>query len=109
MAKRTRIDIEASSGNVFADLGLPDPEQELLKASLTLRIFKVLKARKLTQAQAGRLLGIPQPHVSDLLNGRARAFSAERLMGFLAALGHDVEVHVKPSRGAHGRVSVVAA
>lgn len=109
MAKRTRIDVETSSGNVFADLGLPNPEQELLKASLTLQIFKVLKARKLTQAQAGKLLGIPQPHVSDLLNGRARAFSAERLMEFLAALGHDVEVRVKPARKIHGRVSVVVA
>ena len=109
MAKRTRIDVEASSGNVFADLGLPNPEQELLKASLTLQIFKVLKARKLTQAQAGKLLSIPQPHVSDLLNGRARAFSAERLMAFLVALGHDVEVRVKPTRKGHGRVSVVVA
>lgn len=109
MPKRTKIEVEPSSGNVFADLGLPNPEQELLKAGLTLQIFKVLKVRKLTQAQAGKLLGIPQPHVSDLLNGRARAFSAERLMEFLAALGHDVEVRVKPTRKVHGRVSVVVA
>lgn len=109
MAKKARIDVEASSGNVFADLGIPNPDRELLKASLTLQIFKALKARNLTQAQAGKLLSIPQPHVSDLLNGRARAFSAERLMEFLAALGHDVEVRVKPTRRAHGRVSVVVA
>jgi predicted XRE-type DNA-binding protein len=109
MAKKTRIDIEESSGNVFADLGLPNPEQEALKAGLTLQIFRVLKARRLTQAQAGKVLGIPQPHVSDLLNGRARGFSAERLMEFLAALGHDVEVRVKPTRKAHGHVSVVVA
>lgn len=109
MAKRSRIEVEKSSGNVFADLGLPNPEQELLKANLTLQIFKVIKARKLTQVQAGRLLGIPQPHVSDLLNGRARAFSAERLMEFLAALGHDVEIRVKPTRKAHGQVSVIVA
>ena len=62
-----------------------------------------------TQAQAGKLLGIPQPHVSDLLNGRARGFSAERLMEFLAALGHDVEVRVKPTRKGPGQVSVVVA
>lgn len=109
MTKRTTIEVEASSGNVFADLSLPNAEQELLKAGLTLQIFKVLKTRKLTQAQAGKLLGIPQPHVSDLLNGRARAFSAERLMEFLAALGHDVEVRVTPTRRVHGRVSVVVA
>ncbi len=71
MPKKTRIDVEESSGNVFADLGLPNPEQELLKAELTLQIYKVLRTRKLTQTRAGKLLGIPQPHVSDLLNGRA--------------------------------------
>jgi predicted XRE-type DNA-binding protein len=70
MTEKTRIDVEASSGNVFADLGPPNPDQELLKAGLTLQVFKVLKARKLTQAQAGRVLGIPQPHVSDR-SGRA--------------------------------------
>ena len=68
-----------------------------------------LEARRLTQVEAGKLLGIPQPHVSDLLNGRARKFSAERLMTFLAALGYDVEVRVKRARRAHGRVSVVVA
>lgn len=109
MTKKTMHDDEESRGNVFADLGLPNPEQEALKAGLTLQIFRVLKARRLTQAQAGKVLGIPQPHVSDLLNGRARRFSAERLMEFLAALGHDVEVRVKRTRKAHGHVSVVVA
>ena len=108
MATKSKIEIEESSGNVFADLGLPNPEQEQLKAGLTLQIFRALKARRLTRAQAGKLPGIPQPHVSDLLNGRARGFSAERLMAFLAALGHDVEVRVMPTPKAHGQVSVVA-
>ena len=94
--KRRTIEYEASSGNVFADLGLPNPDQELLKANLT-------------QAKAGKILGIPQPHVSDLMRGRARAFSAERLMQFLTALGHDVEIRVKQTRKEHGQVSVVAA
>ena len=107
--KKTKIDVEESSGNVFADLGLPNPEQELLKAGLTLEIYRILKARKVTQTQAGKVLGIPQPHVSDLMRGRARAFSAERLMEFLAALGHDVEIRVTPTRKAHGQVSVVVA
>ncbi len=109
MARKTKIDVEESSGNVFADLGLPNPEQELLKADLTLQIYKALKARKLTQTQAGKVLGIPQPHVSDLLNGRARGFSAERLMEFLVALGHDVEIRVRRTRKAQGHVSVVVA
>jgi predicted XRE-type DNA-binding protein len=110
MAKKRRtIEHEDGSGNVFADLGLPNPDQELLKANLTLQIFRAINARKLTQAKAGKILGIPQPHVSDLMRGRARAFSAERLMQFLTALGHDVEIRVKQRRKAHGQVSVVAA
>ncbi len=107
--KSRRIEFEESSGNVFADLGLPNPEQELLKANLTLQIFRVIKARKLTQAKAGKILGIPQPHVSDLMRGRARAFSAERLMEFLTALGHDVEIRVKRTRKKHGQMSVVVS
>jgi predicted XRE-type DNA-binding protein len=107
--KRRRIEYETSSGNVFADLGLANPEEELLKANLTLEIFRAIRARKLTQAEAGKILGIPQPHVSDLLRGRARAFSAERLMQFLAALGHDVEIRVTRTRKHHGQVSVVVA
>jgi predicted XRE-type DNA-binding protein len=107
--KRHLVAYEESSGNVFADLGLPNPEQELLKANLTLQIFRTIKARKLTQAGAGKILGIPQPHVSDLMRGRARAFSAERLLEFLTALGYDVEIRVKRTRKEHGQVSVVVA
>jgi predicted XRE-type DNA-binding protein len=101
--------IEASSGNVFADLGLPNPEQELIKAGLTLEIYGILKARKLTQTQAGKILGIPQPHVSDLMRGRARAFSTERLTEFLAALGHDVEIRVMPTRKAQSPLDGLGA
>ena len=57
--------------NVFADLGFPNPEQELLKAQLTLQIYNIIKARELTQAQAGQILGIKQPHVSTLMRNRA--------------------------------------
>jgi len=71
--ERHRIEYEESSGNVFADLGLPNPEPELLKANLSLESFRAIQARKLTQAQAAKMLGIPQSHVSDLMCGRARA------------------------------------
>lgn len=99
--------VEKSSGNVFADLGLPHPEQELLKAQLTLRIYRLIKARGLTQAQAGEILGIKQPHVSALMRNRSGIFSLERLMDFLTALGQDVEITVKPTREDHGALSVV--
>ena len=65
--KKTVIDYVKGSGNVFADLGLPHPEQELLKARLTLHIYRIIKARHLTQPQAGEILGIKQPHVSLLV------------------------------------------
>lgn len=99
---------EKSSGNVFADLGLPHPEQELLKAKLTLRIYRLIKGRGLTQTAAGKILGIRQPHVSALMRNRSGAFSVERLMKFLTALGQDVEIVVRPTRKEHGEVSVVA-
>jgi predicted XRE-type DNA-binding protein len=102
------VTVERSSGNVFADLGLPHPEQELLKAKLTLQIYRIIKRRDLTQAEAGKILGIKQPHVSALMRNRSGSFSVERLMDFLTALGQDVEISVKPARNETGKVSVVA-
>ena len=97
MAKKTTtVAHEESSGNVFADLGLPHPEQELLKARLTLQIYRIIKARRVTQTQAGEILGIRQPQVSLLMRNRSGNFSVERLRDFLTALGHDVEVRVTP-------------
>jgi len=101
------VRMEKSSGNVFADLGLPHPEQELLKARLTLQIYRLIKARGLTQAEAGKILGIRQPNVSLLMRNRSGSFSIERLMDFLTALGQDVEITVKPTRKDQGQVSVV--
>ena len=98
--------IKNSSGNVFADLGMANPEQELLKARLTLQIYRTIKGRKLTQTQAGEILGIKQPHVSSLMRGQSGVFSVERLMDFLTALGHDIEIAVMPSRKRHGEMSV---
>ena len=110
MANRTKraIHVEKSSGNVFADLGLPHPEQELLKAKLTLQIYRLIKKRGLKQAEAGKILGIKQPHVSALMRNRAGSFSVERLMDFLTALGQDVEITVKRPRKRQGEVSLVA-
>ena len=106
-AGTNRIRMQKSSGNVFADLGLPRPEQELLKAKLTLQIYRLIKRRGITQTEAGKVLGIKQPHVSALMRNRAGSFSVERLMEFLTALGQDVEIVVRPTRKGHGEVSVV--
>ncbi len=101
------MSIKPGKKNVFADLGLPNPEQELLKAQLTLQIYRIVKARKLMQAQAGVILGIKQSHVSALMRNRAGNFSVGRLMEFLTALGQDVKITVKPTRKAVGEMEVV--
>ncbi|MGA2116901.1 MAG: helix-turn-helix transcriptional regulator [Bryobacteraceae bacterium] len=107
MKRNNETTVKESSGNVFADLGFPNPERELLKARLTLEIYRLIKGRGLTQAKAGAILGIRQPHVSALMRGRSGNFSVERLMDFLTALGQDVEVTVRPARKEHGGVSLV--
>ena len=107
--RRQTITFEKSSGNVFADIGFAHPEREQLKAHLTLRIFRIIKNRGLTQVEAGALLGIKQPHVSALMRNRSGNFSVERLMAFLMALGQDVEITVKPTRKSQGQVSIVLA
>jgi predicted XRE-type DNA-binding protein len=103
---KSKIDVENGSGNIFADLGLPHPEQELLKANLTLQIYRLIKSRGLTQAQAGKILGIKQPHVSMLMRNRSGNFSVGRLIEFLTALGQDVEITVKPARKPQGDMSI---
>ena len=107
MAKKARV--TRGSGNVFADLGLPNPEQELLKAQLSLQIYRIVKQRGLTQAQAASVLGIKQPHVSALMRNRAGNFSVGRLMEFLTALGQDVRITVKPTRKRVGEMAVVVS
>ncbi len=107
--KATDSQIERSSGNVFADLGFPDPELERFKAMLMLQIFRIIKHRKLTQVQAGKVLGIKQPNVSRLMRGSSGSYSVERLIEFLTALGQNVEVVITPTRKKHGAMSVVVA
>jgi predicted XRE-type DNA-binding protein len=104
--KKKSLRVEEGSGNVFADLGFAHPEQEQLKADLTLQIYRTIKQRGLTQAQAGQVLGIGQPHVSSLMRGRSGTFSLARLMEFLTDLGQDVEITVRPTSKAHGEMSV---
>jgi predicted XRE-type DNA-binding protein len=111
MVKKQEPDIPVtpSSGNVFADLGFAEPEEELTKAQLASHIRQVIKRRRLTQVAAAVLMGVDQPKVSALLNGRVANFSSERLMRLLTALGQDVEIVVKAkSRNRErGRIHVV--
>jgi predicted XRE-type DNA-binding protein len=93
------LDGEPSSGNVFANLGLPNAADHLIKAGLVLRIDGNIRRRHLTQGDAAQRMGIDQPTVSAILAGRFRGYSVERLMRFLVALGHDVEIFVKPVKG----------
>ncbi len=90
-------DHEKSSGNVFADLGFRNSKQELLKAQLTVEIYKQLKARSITQQEAAKLLGTTQAQVSTLMRCKPVSVSVGRLMEFLTALGQDVRVTVKPA------------
>ena len=102
-----RIRVEQGSGNVFRDLGFPHPEREQLKADLTLQIYRLIRQRGLTQAEAGEILGLRPPPASALMRGRSGPFSVERLMQFLTALGQDVQVTVRPTRKRQGALSVV--
>jgi prevent-host-death family protein len=86
--------IEQSSGNIFADLGLPNAGQELLKAELTLQVHRLLKQRGISQTNAAKLLGTTQPQVSALMGLKPVAVSVGRLMEFLTVLGQDVQVRV---------------
>ncbi len=99
--------VTEGSGNVFRDLGLPNPEQELLKAQLTLQIYTILKDSGMTQAEIAKILGVQQPQVSLLMRNRAGNFSVGRLMEFLTALDQDVEITVRPTRKEHGALSVI--
>jgi predicted XRE-type DNA-binding protein len=100
----------ASSGNVFADMNLPNAEELLAKADLAIQISRVIAERELTQAGAAELLGIDQPKVSALVRGRLEGFSIERLTRFLNALGQDVEIIVrpKPRSARHGQTRVTS-
>jgi predicted XRE-type DNA-binding protein len=86
-----------SSGNVFADLNLPQADDLLAKAELTTKIIAEIQRRRMTQAQAAAILGIDQPKISALKQGKLSGFSIERLMRFLLLLGHDIEISVKGS------------
>jgi predicted XRE-type DNA-binding protein len=90
------IKVYSGTGNVFADLGLPNSDELLIKAELVHHISELISERKLTQVEAAEILGIDQPKVSALVRGKLSGFSTERLFRFLNALGSSVEIRVTP-------------
>lgn len=93
---KKKILIAQSSGNVFADLAVAHPEEALAKAELASQIGKVIKSKGITQLEAGKMLGLDQPKISALMNGKLTGFSLERLFRFLNELGQDVTITVHP-------------
>lgn len=104
--------VTRSSGNVFADIGLPDADGYALKADVVIKLAKTIEARGLTQGETAKITGIAQPDLSKLLRGKFEGFSMDRLLQALMALGSDIEIRVKKPvrhRRGHGRVLAASA
>src|SRR5580700_3897668 len=98
-----KIEYLEGSENIFADIGIPSPEQALAKAKIAMKISDIIKKKKLTQSKAAKILKITQPKISLLLRGYLTDFSLERLLRFLNDLGQDVYISIVPSSDAwHG-------
>jgi predicted XRE-type DNA-binding protein len=108
MTDEAEVTLTPSSGNVFADLGLPDPDLLLAKAEFAIAITTIIRARGLTQTAAARELGVHQSRISAITRGRLDDFSLERLMTFARRLGQDIEINMAPSTEPSGRGRMVA-
>ncbi|MBV8048240.1 MAG: XRE family transcriptional regulator [Paludibacterium sp.] len=108
MQKRVIEDVEVlrSSGNVFADLGLPDAEKLKIKTGLAVEIRKAMRALGLTQQEAARQMGIPQPKVSSMMRGDFTNLSERKLMDCLNRLGYDIEIKVRPAAEPVGHLTL---
>lgn len=103
------VEVESSSGNVFADLGLADAEKLKIKSGLLIEITKALRRLDLTQEEAGRRMGLPQPKVSALLRGDFTNLSERKLMECLNRLGYDIEITVTPTSDPVGHLTLAVA
>lgn len=103
------VEIETGSGNVFADLGLPDAEKLKIKSGLVIEITRAIRKLGLTQEEAGHRMGIPQPKVSAMLRGDFANLSERKLMDCLNRLGYDIEIKVKPTRRPVGHLTLAIA
>ncbi len=102
--------VTEGSGNVFADLGFDRPLEEQAKASLVREIRTIIDDRDLTQTQAGKIIGLPQPDLSQLLRGRTRGFTVDRLLRLIMALDRDIEIRItkRPKSRLESRMAVTA-
>jgi predicted XRE-type DNA-binding protein len=111
MQKRTinGIEIQRSSGNVYADLGLPDAEKLKIKTGLVIEIRKAVHHLGLTQQTAAKRMGLTQPKVSDMMRGDFSNLSERKLMDCLNRLGYDIEIKVKPAAEPLGHLMLAIA
>ncbi len=107
----SKIEHEVSSGNVYADIGFPEPIEAQAKAELARKLGSIIKHRHLSQTATAKLLGIDQPKVSRLLRGQLKEFSMTRLLSFMLRLDRDIEIHIKKHRNDRvpPRIEVVAS
>jgi predicted XRE-type DNA-binding protein len=96
---RNKIKVTKSSGNVFADIDVPNADEHFVKAEIVLGIAARIKAKRLTQAEAAKVMRLSQPDVSKLLRGNFAGYSLDRLFSFLRALGNDVRIQIVPAKG----------
>jgi len=111
MAKRMieGIEVETSSGNVFADLALPDAEKLKIKSGLVIEIRKAMQALGLNQQAAAKRMGVPQPKVSGMMRGDFSNLSERKLMDCLNRLGYDIEIKVRPAAEPLGHLTLATA
>jgi len=98
--RKRRNKVEIGSSNIFADLGLPDAEDMLLKSTIVIELRRLIEERSLSQTAAAKLIGINQADLSKILRGRFRGYSEARLMRMLTAFSQDVEITTRPHRKA---------
>ena len=103
------VEVKRSSGNVYADLGLPDAERLKIKTGLVVEIRKAMRRLGLTQQEAAKRMGITQPKVSDMMRGDFSNLSERKLMDCLNRLGYDIEIKVKPASEAVGHLVLAIA
>ena len=103
------VEVQRSSGNVYADLGLPDAEKLKIKTGLVIEIRKAMRSLDLTQQAAAKRMGITQPKVSDMMRGDFTNLSERKLMDCLTRLGYDIEIKVRPAKAGIGHVMLATA